>query len=196
MGATLLYNLPTSTVDLEFWTREGSNTGTPLALAPGDTVQITSDRSVSGVFKKYTAADIHNKTASNDGVFKCDSGTWEVGGKTGTCDGIFRQVRKDDHFAIHGTNVVMDFDAIIYSFSGDVSGIFDSPNWPGVFGQQNIELLSGTITVVDDTDNATSIFTDNTGTNCISEPSILALLVGGIAVYGWASRSTETRKTH
>ena len=87
-----------------------------------------------------------------------------------------------NNLALGPNAITLSADAQIANITAQLDLIFDSPDWPGTPGQQNVELLSGGLESVDDTLAFTSIFVDGkVGTGCTPEPGTLLLLASGLA---------------
>ncbi len=174
-GVTALANHADSVGNLEFHTSIGMDQGMALFVAPGSTVTVDSSGAVSGQLAHDTS-NVRNKhigDVSADTSVALVNGTglanvtWtnpdgSPGGfvlHTGDSKGTIPKGSKNAHITV-GTNtdIVGRSDAVWTLHSG-TEAIYLSPAWSGPPDQLNIELLLGSMTVVDDTNAWTSVFT-------------------------------------
>ena len=195
-GVTTLFNLPTSSPDLLFWTRLGALAGMSLFLAPGDTVTIDRNGNVSGPYTDPTPL-IKNKKAIRDGKIVVPpgfQGTVEVAGLKynfpPTAPGDI-PVQQGDHVQVDRTagskGVISTVDAQLTTLTGFVDWCFECVN----NGQTNVELNAGGLESSDDTSNFTTILTPNTGTGCPEPQSLWLLGSGLVSVIGFLRRATD-----
>lgn len=206
-GTTTLINELDSAEDLPFWTQFGPDSGELLGVSPGSTATVDAAGDVSGPITKGGRCP-NNKKAdrSKDVTVKavalCDSPgkvTIEVWpnprGKPYTTTLSPTQSQPDsytipggswEHYEITtGKNVktTTQTDAEVTS-EESTTATYLSPNWMGDPSQTNMELVTGTLDVQDDTAAWTSIFTPTVITGCIPEPSTVVIwsLLGALGI--------------
>jgi hypothetical protein len=190
-GITIIYNLPTSSTDLEFWTREGSLAFTPLYLPPGDTVVIGSTGAIEGdyVIQRNQHINKVNKTGKPLVITITGPATfidpqtgqrrWLGPGQPYTGTWAPGQQINIDFDPAKGGMVKGITDAIITFTSGHVLALFMPSSFPEP-DDWNLELLSGSVQSADNTSSFTSIEDKYVATGCIPEPTTLWLFGSGV----------------
>jgi hypothetical protein len=204
IGETMsLINYSSSTVDLEFWSRIGPYAFQPLYLPPGDSATINAFGNIAATglgsgdptntktqYKVYSVTGPATvKYGYNAATKTYDSSSTVAAGETQDFDGPLQ--------VITGAATPCSVKGCDFTLGGSTIADFGTglPGWPGDPGDVCVDLEQGTIQSIDDSENATSIFTVLGGTECVPEPcSTLPLLGIGtlcLLAYDWRLRKAK-----
>jgi hypothetical protein len=192
---TTLYNCPTSSEDLPFWTVLGPNDHQLLSLGAGDTITIDQSGNITGSYLARKPP-CNNKKKGDDTIEIKNTGTKTISiqvdgqlipcspGETLTFSSLCR------YWYPGGSSVEVKA-CDIMTLTEDTQFIGNSSSWPGLSDQTSIELLNGSLKSVDDTEHFQSLFTSAVVTGCIPEPSACVIL--GLGAYAlWRRRDKNT----
>lgn len=205
-GMTTIYNDPTSLAPLDFHTLVGSSANKNRQIAPGDTVTVDNNGALLGAFRDAQVI-CNNKLKSQRltrRTFIHNTGTTDItityfpssGGSPVVATlspGDVASVGATDRASVdsgqNGRFQVREceFD----SLAPDTEFYISSPLYQ-FQGQDNYQLLSGSISSIDDTDSFSAVFTSNVATGCLpdSGSTLFALAIGLTGLAGLARKRT------
>lgn len=207
-GLTTIYNDPSSLAPLDFHTLVGSSANKNRQVAPGETVTVDNNGALLGAFRDAQVicnnklksqrlsrrTFIHNTGTTDITVtyFPSSGGAPVVGtlhpgdvASVGATDRASVDTGQNGKFQVREC----EFD----SLAPDTEFYISSPlyQFPG---QDNYQLLSGSISSVDDTDSFSSVFTSNVATGCLpdSGSTLFGLTLGLTSLAAAARRRAKT----